>query len=420
MKLVDPNHSVYRGMAAAVVACSWLCSLPLASSQDHWKWESLELPVQLGVGYAVRAVDMNEDGRLDVAIVDSKRVLWCENPDWQVHVIYETPDAKFDNVCFAPHDINQDGKIDFALGADWQFNNANSGGSIGWLENSGATNWKYHLISEEPTTHRMQWVQWRKNGPFELIVAPLKGKGSSPPAFDDVGIRLLGFTALDKQGSQWQQRTLTDRLHVMHNMTQADLDGDGTSEILAASYEGVTVVRQLADGDGAEGNAFESIRIGSGQDHAAPARGASEIRMGQLSNGQRMIGTIEPWHGDKVVVYTEPQSWKLQANAPLWNRWILDDQLAWGHAVDCADLNGDGVDEMIAGVRDDRDEHRRGVRIYQAVEPAQGKWERTLVEPGAVAVEDLVAADFDNDGRIDIVAVGRATHNAKIYFNRQP
>ena len=34
-----------------------------------------------------------------------------------------------------------------------------------------------------------------------------------------------------------------------------------------------------------------------------------------------------------------------------------------------------------------------------------------------VAVEDLAAADLNVDGRIDIVAVGRQTHNIRIYWN---
>jgi hypothetical protein len=32
-------------------------------------------------------------------------------------------------------------------------------------------------------------------------------------------------------------------------------------------------------------------------------------------------------------------------------------------------------------------------------------------------VEDLATGDFDNDGDVDIVAVGRSTHNAVIYWN---
>ena len=71
----------------------------------------------------------------------------------------------------------------------------------------------------------------------------------------------------------------------------------------------------------------------------------------------------------------------------------------------------------MVGVRDNADApHRCGIRIYDF---AGDKWERTLVEPGQVAVEDMVVADLDGDGRKDIIAVGRATHNAVIYWNRR-
>jgi hypothetical protein len=45
------------------------------------------------------------------------------------------------------------------------------------------------------------------------------------------------------------------------------------------------------------------------------------------------------------------------------------------------------------------------------------KWDRHLIDPGGVAVEDLAAADLNEDGAIDIVAAGRATKNVKIYWN---
>ncbi len=116
-----------------------LCEATLCSGQSP-RWEANELPTKLTVGYAVRAIDMNRDHRLDIAIVDSKRVLWLENPSWQEHVIYSTPDAKADNVCFAPLDVDGDGLLDLALGADWQPNNTDSGGSIGWLQQLGMVN----------------------------------------------------------------------------------------------------------------------------------------------------------------------------------------------------------------------------------------------------------------------------------------
>ena len=39
------------------------------------------------------------------------------------------------------------------------------------------------------------------------------------------------------------------------------------------------------------------------------------------------------------------------------------------------------------------------------------------VDPGGVAVEDLAAGDLNGDGKIDIVAVGRATLNVRVYWN---
>ncbi|MEX2357691.1 MAG: VCBS repeat-containing protein, partial [Pirellulaceae bacterium] len=39
-------------------------------------------------------------------------------------------------------------------------------------------------------------------------------------------------------------------------------------------------------------------------------------------------------------------------------------------------------------------------------------------DAGGVAVEDLAVGDLDGDGKPEIVAVGRQTHNVKIYWNK--
>ena len=49
---------------------------------------------------------------------------------------------------------------------------------------------------------------------------------------------------------------------------------------------------------------------------------------------------------------------------------------------------------------------------------AEGKWGKSLmVDDGGMATEDLAVADLNGDGRPEIVAVGRATGNVKIYWN---
>ncbi|MFN6051357.1 MAG: FG-GAP repeat domain-containing protein, partial [Planctomycetia bacterium] len=145
--------------------------------------------------------------------------------------------------------------------------------------------------------------------------------------------------------------------------------------------------------------------------------GASEIKQGSLASGAPYIATVEPWHGNQIVVYNQSKP------GELWNRKVIDDQLKWGHGVWCADLNGKPGQELVIGIRDDLAKEtgkRSGVRIYTNPDGKGTEWIRQDIDEGGVAVEDLACADLDGDGRVDIVAVGRATKNVRIYWNKGP
>ncbi|MCA9154854.1 MAG: VCBS repeat-containing protein, partial [Planctomycetales bacterium] len=210
-----------------------------------------ELSTRLTVGYAVRLIDMNKDDRLDIVIVDSKRIVWLQNPNWDEHVLIEDPSKPNDNVCFAPSDIDRDGWLDFAIGADWQFNNTKSGGTIGWISGRAGklTDWKYHAIGEEPTVHRMQFVDLDVDGQDELIVAPLKGRNTTGPDFAESGVRLLAFPVpKDPVDGKWQPTVISDQLHVVHNFWPTNFDTDVEPELLVVSFEGVTLLDRQKDG----------------------------------------------------------------------------------------------------------------------------------------------------------------------------
>jgi hypothetical protein len=196
----------------------------------------------------------------------------------------------------------------------------------------------------------------------------------------------------------------------MHNFWPIPAPGGKGRDLLTASYEGVSLVSRADE-------AGRPAVAGAGnQEHPEGNRGASEIKRGQLRGGHPFLATIEPWHGHQVVVYTPPAD----PNG-LWQRHVIDDRLKWGHAVWCADLDGDGNDELIIGVRDNlsaKPGEKCGVRIYKSTDGRGAKWARHLLDEGGVAVEDLAVADLDGDGHPDIVAVGRASRNARIYRNR--
>jgi hypothetical protein len=393
------------------IVCS-LALLPAAAAD--FQFRDQELPTRLTVGYAVRLLDMNDDRRLDICIVDSERILWLENPTWAEHVILPGQTKK-DNVCFAPYDIDGDGRLDFAVGADWQPTNTKSGGTIQWITGGKTPTepWKLHPIMEYPTTHRMNFADLDGNGRQELIVSPLMGKDTTRPNFGEHGTPLLVFQVpADPVKGPWKPETICDDVHVTHNFQVTDFNGDGKPDILLVSFEGVHLLERQADGH------WNRTRLGSGNQETSPNKGSSEIKRGKLAGGADYIATIEPWHGHQVVVYTRPDQPRPSTGEWLWKRQVLDEDLKWGHAVWAVNIDGDKDEELVIGVRDNlSDTAKCGVRIYDPQNAAGTKWSRQLVDPGSVAVEDLTAGDLNGDGRVDLVAVGRATHNVKIYWN---
>jgi hypothetical protein len=413
--------------AFSLLAASLFAGSPAAA---EFKFRAEEIEKGLGVGYAVLLVDMNLDRKADIVVVDTDRVVWYENPAWKRHVLIEGQTKK-DNVCIAPYDIDGDGKLDFALGADWRPADTVGSGTLQWITRGKTAgteadaHWTVHPIGQEPTIHRIRWADFDGDGRSELIVGPLFGRGSSAKNnYSERPLRILSYQVpADPVKGPWKPEVISEELHVSHNFHPADVDGDGKLDLLAASYEGVSLLKRSPQGRWSR----ELLHQGN-QENPAGSRGASEIKLGLLGGSERgadargaekYIATIEPWHGHQVAVYTlDPPQVMRQRK---WERQVLDDQLKWGHAVWCANLDADKDEELIIGVRDNRDaEFKSGVRIYDPQDPRGQKWQRTLLDAGGVAVEDLAAGDLNGDGRMDIVAVGRATKNVKIYWNEKP
>jgi hypothetical protein len=373
-----------------------------------------EIDTGLGVGYAVLLVDVNGDGKKDVVVVDKTRVLWYENPTWKRHIIIEGQ-TKPDNVCIAAYDIDGDGQLDFALGADWGALNTRSGGTLQWLRRGKTLDepWTVYPIDTEPTIHRIRFADLDGDGKPALIVVPLMGRNSTREHnwMDGEPVRVLAYRVpKDPVHDRWVPEVLDESMHVVHNFYPIPAAGRKGMDLLTASYEGVSLLERRGP------EKWTRRLLGAGnQANPKSNRGASEIKQGTLRGGRKYLATIEPWHGDQVVVYTPPAE-----SGQSWERHVLDQDLKWGHAVWCADLDGDGDEELIIGVRDDQNMqpgHRRGVRIYKALDEHGTHWARRVIEDGGVAVEDLAAADLDGDGRIDLVAAGRQTGNVRIYWN---
>jgi len=396
----------------AVLAIAGLGLMNLAANGAEFpKFEAKTLDPEVGkVCYAVNLADVDGDGKQDIIAVTENRVLWYQAPDWKRRVIIEDQTER-DNVCLAPLDIDGDGKIDFALGAGWLNKNI---GSIHWLSRRASLDekWHVHMIGHEPWTHRMRFANVAGEKRPQLVVSPLnKTQGD--------GVRLLAFSIpANPKTDPWPSRVLNASMNRMHNHWHLDWDGNGIDDTVTASQEGVHLFsRMIADGTSIT---WLMKRLGSGASgDQAESKGAGEIKVGRLNGGPRFITTVEPMHGQACVVYVEPKAGEKTADG-LWPRHVIDATLNRGHALWTCDIDGDGGDEIVLGFSDPGPGPIKGpgVFIYKADDATATKWTKHTIDDGGIATEDLICADLTGDGKLDIVAGGRASHNLKLYIQK--
>ena len=394
-------HGLRRKVDAAMMrlillGLSLVGSALTAAQSPSPVFRGQEIAADFGVGYAVQIADVNGDSRPDIVAISGTQLVWFENPTWKKHVALDEGQTPKDNVCLAPHDIDRDGRVDVAVGATWQPRNTTGGGTLHWAGRTGAPEtWTVTGITEEPTLHRIGWGDVDGDKVSELVVAPLHGRGTAPPDWNGAGARILALRVpKDPRGEPWPNELVDDSLHIVHNLLVTDFDGDPAAEILTSSREGVYVHDRSRDGK------WSKRLIGEG----APG----EIKMGRIG-ARRVLATIEPWHGNGVVVYLEPAG---AAAGSVWERRVLDEKLTEGHAIGWGDFDRDGDDELAVGWR----AKPFGVAIYD-VDRNGTLTARHVVDAEGMATEDLVVADLNGDKRPDIIASGRATRNVKIYWN---
>jgi hypothetical protein len=358
-------------------------------------------------GYKVAAVDVDRDGKPDVIglATTPSCLAWYKNPTWERHILTSGAQEFID---LAPQDIDADGRTDLAIADEFGMSRTNVGGLVHWLQcpQDPAQEWVMHAIGAEPTSHRLRWADIDGDGHKELVVAPIMGRNAKAPLWD-VGVKLAFYRIPTPPTTEpWKPIVIDDRFTVLHGLSIVDWDHDGRDDILTASFEGVYLHQSQGQGDKIS---WRKTRLGSGQQTDPAKRGSSEIALGRLKGRRRgFLAAIEPWHGDKVVVYT-PRS----TADGLWQRALIDTTFNEGHALICADLDGDREDEIIAGYRG----KGSSLYLYDCRDSVGRKWERIGLDEGDMAASGLDVADINSDGRLDIIAVGTGTANIKWYEN---
>jgi hypothetical protein len=353
---------------------------------------------KLQIGYGLAVADVDGDGKPDILLCDAKETVWYRNPEWTKHRMTGAL-TKLDHVCLAACDIDHDQKAEVAVGAGWNPNDTRTSGAVFTLtaQADRTREWSAKAQHHEPTVHRMQWVN-DGSGKHFLAVLPLHGCGNVKNEGD--GIRFLGYKPQADPSKPWPTFLINDQFHLAHNLDPVGWPGGDGDSLLVACKEGVHLLQS---------------RVGTWQATRMTEQGAGEVRLGKLPDGRRFIATIEPFHGNAVVVNPAADG------EALWSskRVVLDESLKQGHALAAADFLGLGYDQVIAGWREPNDRDRKvGIRLYVPIEKDGSTWKQhAVIDDNTMACEDFKVADLNGDGKPDIIAAGRATKNLIVYWN---
>ncbi|MEO8353608.1 MAG: FG-GAP and VCBS repeat-containing protein [Chthoniobacteraceae bacterium] len=381
------------------------------------KFKDITLDDQIQIGYGLAVADVDGDKLPDVLLADKKQFVWYRNPGpekagdpaaWKKFLMAENL-TEHDNVCLAAEDIDGDGKCEVAVGAEWNPGDTVNSGAVFYLIAPEDRTQKWTPVkfpAVEPTTHRMRWVKLAE-GKWGLVVLPLHGRGNKNGEGAPVKVLLYHPpTPVNDPTGEWTSEVIDESMHATHNF---ETSHDATA-LWIGGKEGVTL------------SLYAGERWTSVSGHVASARGAGEVREGRISRKKSpFLATISPMHGNDLSVWMIPTK-KLNGNqfGEKSIQSLLAENLIEGHALATGDLLGTGGDQIVVGWRGSKPEKKAGIALWAPLDESGEKWRETSVDDGGMACEDLKLADLNGDGKLDIVASGRATKNVKIYFNETP
>ena len=381
-----------------------LASSVLAAEPPEPKFRAVTIDDKIQIGYGVAVADVDGDAKPDILLADKRQIVWYRNPGWEKFVIAENLTEK-DNVCLAAQDIDGDGKCELAVGAEWNPGDTEKSGAVFYLIAPADRTQRWEPVKfpfVEPTTHRMRWIKLSKRE-WGLVVVPLHGRGNKNG--EGARVKVLLYHKPADPREEWKAEVVDESMHMTHNFDLRPGSERGSVNMLIGGLEGV---RHLSR------RVLPGIEPFWGTYQISAPLPAGEIREGRRPSGP-FVATIEPMHGNALVLTEFDEDAR-------GVRYHLTDKLTEGHALGCGDLLGAGADQIVVGWRGTPGKagSTTGVAVWTALDAQGEKWRETVVDPDGMACEDLVLADLNGDGKLDIVASGRATKNVKVYFNETP
>lgn len=337
---------------------------------------------------ALRDVDLDGDTDLVGRILKDSRseVAWWENDgtpanaEWAQHGI-ET-DLTADNPCrdnLDVGDVDRDGDPDVLLGTP---------SNLFWWENDGTPDVDAWTRRQLPAA---------ASGACSAQLADVDRDGDLDVATDDPGVGWYENDGTPKVGS-WTHHLIADIPCDVVRM--ADLDGDGDPDLTGSDYQSFYRHENLEihRNDNLLANHVAGLDTGPYDVLAADLDGDGRLDLVTASSGSDDVSWFE--NDGSPTVGT-------------WPEHNVDLAALSARAVAVGDLDRDGDLDLVAASFDDDT-----VAWYENDgTPVDGGWTKRVVSNGAGGATDVVVADFDRDGDLDLAGTQYNDYQVGWYRN---
>ncbi len=354
--------------------------------------------------------DFNNDSYLDIAAGS----VWYENPGsvgrasgrpWTMHVLGEKPNS-FDIKTYGDtfmnwaEDVDRDGRLDLIV-VDFP------GKQTWWFQNPGHASqepWKKHVVVPVTNNESPQYADVDGDGHRELI-------------YGDASKRLALAHPQTNPLVEWKASHVAapgdvNMVNFYHGLGVGDLNKDGNNDLLVPGgwWE--------SPGTATTGRGFGSE---TWTFHAAPF-GAPQAQMyvydfdGDGDND--VVGSSA--HARGIWWYEQTVGNALSGVPMGWKTHLIDDSIAQTHALVLADINGDGLPDLVTGKRfyahngrDPGEDEPPQIAWYELSRKAatsgraEPTWTQHIFDDDSGVGTAFEVHDINGDGLLDVIVANK-------------
>jgi putative membrane-bound dehydrogenase-like protein len=375
-----------------------LVGVSLLQAESLITWKRVQLTDKF-YAEGANCADLNQDGHMDII----SGPFWYEGPDWQkAHAYYEPKEYNIvgysDHFFCYPYDFNGDGWLDILV-LGFPGKEARLYLNPGKFEKE--VHWPVHIVADVVDNESPTFTDITGDGKPEIVCSTDGRFGWFAPDWN-------------KPTEKWNFTAATGDMKVAkftHGLGVGDVNGDGKMDLLEARHwweqpkdnGGLFTQHTFAAGIRGGAQMFAYDFDGDGRNDVATSLAAHGYGVAVYMNRagdegaqwqKKMLVGEQPWENDYGIVFSQP------------------------HAVHLADMDGDGVMDLVTGKRywahngkGDQDEgNARVLYWFQTKRDGKGGVEFIphLVDAESGVGTDVQVGDVNGDKLPDIIVGNKA------------